>query len=206
MSITASPVNEPCCYRLSAVGCLCRGVSSPARSRIEVAIGATACAGLVPLAFVVDHEAPVVEGQQAPGRLLPGRRVSIGTQLPTTSCDSWRVGQPLRVTRGGRAARDRSTRAPSAPTTSPTSPAATMPRIGRPGAVSAATAAVPSAMAGVVDAWESPGGWACFPTSPAAVPNPCLLRELAHHSYTASCIQVRVVGLQIRGGPPVAVG
>jgi hypothetical protein len=35
--------------------------SSPARSRIEVAIGATAGAGFVPSTFVVDHEAPVVE-------------------------------------------------------------------------------------------------------------------------------------------------
>ncbi len=46
-----------------------------------------------------------------------------------------------------------------------------------------------------------------FTASPVNEPYRCRLRFLhvAHH-YTARCIGVRVVGLQIQGDPPVAVG
>jgi hypothetical protein len=49
--------------------------ASPAWTWVEVAIGATECAGFVPLAFVVDHEATVVEGQPAPEGPFHGRSV-----------------------------------------------------------------------------------------------------------------------------------
>ena len=52
--------------------------ASHSRTWIEVAIGATACAGFVALTFVVDHESPVVEGEQAPKGLIHGRRVLTG--------------------------------------------------------------------------------------------------------------------------------
>jgi hypothetical protein len=50
--------------------------SGHAGAWVEVPIGTAACAGFVAFTFVVDHHAPVVEGQPAPEWLFHGRSVS----------------------------------------------------------------------------------------------------------------------------------